>query len=259
MSQETETPAVDASATVAVPDPMLELQRREKALRIRENKLKAELESERNKWQSELKSAPLAKLQELGITTDQLADYFLGKDAPNPEDLTKRELAEIKQQLAEQKAKEEKKLVAEFKQGVIAHVEKDTDKYELINHHRDGKKLYWDSVVAYYEEYGEVPNYSEVADKVEAELLEHGKKLMKLKKLSAADKIEGIAEAIAAEVKDEEKDTPKKKKASPSTISKSLTASSAPSNKTTVQSNASVTNHTSELAALLASKRAKWA
>lgn len=259
MSQEVTAP-VDTTEAPAPDNSMVEIQRREKALRIRENKLKQEVESERSKLLEELKAAPLAKLQELGISAEHLADQLLNGKT-EPEDLTKKELREIKEQLAAQKRAEQDKMVAEYKRDVLSHVEKAPDTYELINNHRDGKKLYWDSVVAYYEEYGETPKYEEIADKVEKELFEHGQALFKLKKFQATEKIESTAEAIAAEVKSEEK--PKKEKEHPvkkkpsATISNTLTASSAPSNRITIQSSATMPHYTSKLAQMQAERLAK--
>ncbi len=251
MSQE--TPVAGVEETTAAPvqeteNPLAEIQRREKALRIKQNKIQQELDSERSKWVNELKSNPGQKLKEYGISTDQLADQFLGIEEER--DPVKEKLSEFDAYLSSQKKKEEQQLISDYQKKVFSTVEKDRDKFELINEHRDGKNLFLNKVLEHFNEYGENPSESEmaeIADKVETQLFDEAQKLLKLKKFAPKD-----APKSEPEAKTEDAVKPKK------TISSSLTASSAPTARIVAQDAAGTLQTTSKFKAYMDEKEAKW-
>jgi hypothetical protein len=208
-------PAVDLSAQFA------DLQRREKAVRTSQSKYKQSLEAEKAKWVEELRSAPVQKLNELGIKADSLAASFLNAPAePTVEDLTRKELEDLKAWRQQQEDAKNEQVLTDYRKEVFAVVEKGAaDEFELINNHSDGKKLYWDTVVAYYQENGEAPDYKDIAKRVEAHLETESKKLLGLKKFAAKPASEPVVEV-------------KKEPTKPSvTLSASLTGQSKPTVK----------------------------
>lgn len=221
----------------------LELQRREKEVRVKANKLKQELESEKSKWVSELKSNPLAKLSELGITSDQLADHFLAGNtvkADDPMDRVSALESKLAQKEAAEKAAQEAQILADYDKEIFSFVEKDADTFELVLNHRDGKKLYKEAIYSYWRENGEAPDLKAIASEVEAHLEAETDQLMKLKKVSkklTPTEVKEAAADIAAEVK---KDAPKKK-----TLTSAFTASAAPKVKMVTNGNSYSINSSS--------------
>lgn len=188
LPQETEEaaePTPDLSSQFA------ELKRREKALRAERVKMKRELESEREQWMANLRANPLTHLQELGITTQQLANALLedpmdeapAKAAPTVDPQLQKEIEELK-------AYKQQQIVAEFRKEVFAPVEASPEDYELILNSKNGRDLYWNAVADYYQSYGETPDYVEMAKEVENALLEEAKGLLALRKLQPPKPVE---------------------------------------------------------------------
>lgn len=240
MSDAVVAPVEDAAAPVATPpaepqpdlaSQFAEIQRREKALRVGQNKLKQELAAERARVLEEIKSNPVAKLRDLGISTADLALQALDipEEKLTPEQELRKEVEELKAHRAAQealaKSAEDSRLLAAFERDVFAVVEKDQDRYEVINHYPGGKDLYKASVVKYCAEYGEMPDLADIANRVEAELESRITSMSKLKRFSKKEKEAATADIVADVKKDAE---PKKRQ---TTLSTSLTAHSTPKSK----------------------------
>lgn len=212
-------PQIDHSATFA------ELKRRERALRQERNKLNDTVNAEKQKILDEIKKDPMSTLKNLGIGVDQLTDALLGTSSlteqPSELDMTRKEVQELRAQIeADKRAKQEldqQKQIEAYKNEVFAEVEKDANRYELLLNDREGKELYWNSILQYYQMYGEAPTSEELqglADKVEDSILERAKILMNTSKLRPK-------EAVAAAVKEEQE---KQEDSAPSfkTLSKNM-------------------------------------
>ncbi len=258
----TEAEPSTQTATPPVPDfsaQFADLQRRERALQTKANRIKVEAEAEKAKLIDEIKAAPLTKLKEFGLDPTRVVNSYLDQPVVTPEQSTQSKVealqARLDKQEADAKAAAEEKRVAEFKNGVIAStIESDPVKYELVNNHREGKTLFWNAVIAYYNEFHEVPPYKDLADRVEAHLEEEGKSLLKLNKFKAKKEVTEAAAAIATESKSESDAKSTKGKAT--TISNSFTANSAP--RVTRVGTTSSSSSVSKLDQYIAEKKAQW-
>ena len=84
-------------------------------------------------------------------------------------------------------ARQQENEVNRYRKEVFSVVEQEADKFELINASDDGKKLYWDTVTAYVREYGETPDLTKLANKVEDHLYERAKKLLGTSKFKVSE------------------------------------------------------------------------
>ncbi len=235
----------------------LELQRRDKEVRVQKNKIKQEIESAKQTLLNDIRANPMAKLQELGINPDVLAGQFL--NAPPPPTADDR-VSQLERKLADRDAAEktarENEALAAYDREMFAVVEKDNDSFELVNNHKDGRRLYKEAVYAYWREYGEAPNLEILAKHVEAELETDAKKLMGLKKLSPKKQAEAVADAAVTIAADAKKDAAPKN--TRKTLNNGLTASTAPQVKY-VGVKDPAAPHTSAFAQFQAERQAKLA
>jgi hypothetical protein len=203
-----------------------ELKRRERELRVNQKKQAGSIEAQKAEWIETIKKDPLAALASYGISADNIADAILGvekQEEAKPE--LSPEYQEIKDRLdkrdADEKAAEQTKMVNKYKSEVFDFVEKDQGAYEILLNHPEGKDLYWNSILNFYQSAGEAPSDVElkaIAGKVEEHLYNKSKELLSLSKF--APKKEAVEESVKAEQAVEEK--PFK------TLSKNMTARSAP-------------------------------
>lgn len=124
------------------------------------------------------KSDPMAVLDKLGISFNDLLDKWADNSDDNKEEsanneTSNREIAELKQQIEElrqhtQQTKQQDAVNREYgKLNEMIKADEDNN-WELIKHNGEkGLKLVLDSALAYYEESGEIPEYKEIMDAVE--------------------------------------------------------------------------------------------
>lgn len=219
------TPAVEEKIDLS--KHFAELKRRDRELQAERQKMKAEMEAERRRWQDELKtglkSDTLKKINELGLSADELTTGLLGikKEAVSPEAQLKQELEELKAWKARQEADAQQaqndKIVADYRNNIFSTIEKSGDKFELILNAPGGKDALWESVVQYCKTYGEAPSdVAELAVEVEKALFERHKSLLGLKKFG-----ESAKPATKKETSTQSSD-PSSKLASPGTPSKTI-------------------------------------
>lgn len=225
-TEETQTPIPTEAAVEAAPkveevvQPDLsvqfaDLKRQEKALRAEKHKLKQEQEQTRKQWEEQLKANPIEQLKALGLTPDDLASILLGQEAtPKQVDPTE----DLRKDLEVLKKEREELQIQQFKQQVFAPVNSDPEAFELILNSKGGTDVYWDAVLQYFNEYGEAPDYKELANEVEAALLEDAKKYLSFKKLAPPKPAEPT---IVAPVAVEESPTPASK---PKTLTSEMSA-----------------------------------
>jgi len=236
-----EVPQVDHSAKFA------ELKRREREVRREKNRIKNQMDAEKNKWIEDLKTNPLEKLRELGISSDVLADAMLGNNVAEEtsEAATLREIEELKKWKAEQERSrveaEQQRQVEDYRKQVFSKIEENADKYELLLQDRDGKDLYWNSIVEYYQNYVEAPTDKELttlADKVEEHIFEKTKALLSTSKFKPSEPTPKAPEKSEELPVEESKPTSK-------TLSKSLTARQGPGYKVNLVQQANKVSHSS--------------
>ena len=167
------------------------LSRKEKSLREQERRVKeAEQRLRLLDDQDRLaKEDPLALLDKLGITYEQLTDHVLGLGAPkDPLALVQQKLDALERQRAEereqaQRADTEQKL-NQFKRTIRATIDTDADKYELIAAEEAYDDVY-DLIEQHFEQTREVMPIERAAQLVEDHLYAEARKLTKAKKLRA--------------------------------------------------------------------------
>jgi hypothetical protein len=180
---------------------VLELQARESSIAKRESQLQAK-EAEISARESKLsKDNPLGVLEALGITFSDLADAVIA-DSKVPDSVKKEmkrqreEMDGVKKKLeAEEKAKKDleikqqdeyyKTTVETFKGNLRGFLEKERDTYELIDLN-GAQDLVFDTMVQYYEEYGELPDKKVAAEQVEKFLEDRYRQMEKAKKFKPA-------------------------------------------------------------------------
>ncbi len=147
------------------------------------------METEKQRWIAELKTGGVKKLQEYGLSNDDLSSQLLGIETPvAPEEQLRKQIADLQARIDAKEAAEKKasndKLVSDYRSDVFSALEKEGDKYEMILQAPGGKDLYWESVLQYYRKYEVAPDLHELAEGVETQLFEHNKQLLGLKKLT---------------------------------------------------------------------------
>ena len=164
-----------------------ELKRQQREIRNSQTQMKDTIAAERAKFMDELRTNPIDFLSQNGISTSQIADQMLGigteeVDVPELDPRITKELEELKQWKADQeKAKTQQATdlqVKNYQTQAFSVIEQNSEDFELINSSQDGKKLYWDTIVAYAKEYGEAPNLKDIATKVEASIYNKAKKYL---------------------------------------------------------------------------------
>ena len=159
-----------------------ELKRREREISKERQSMKAEVDQQVKKALEAFTQDPVNKLKEYGLSADKLTEGILGT-APEPsaDEMTRRELDELKAWKAEQeKSREESKkaqVIKDYQTEVFGLVSKDEEKYKLINTFDGGKDLLWNTIVEYHQEYGEAPDLNDLAKRVEKHIFDHVKKV----------------------------------------------------------------------------------
>lgn len=173
--------------------------KKEQRLRLRQEELKktdAELQTklaEVKKFEQlrqAAKSNPLAVMEELGLTYDELTNFVINGAQPVNE--VKAELERFKAEQVEDKRKsveaekaridaEDKEVIQAFNQEVTEFVKQAGEKFELVNHFGQ-HQLVIDVIEENYKQNGRVINKEEAADIVEEYLLGEVEKATKTKK-----------------------------------------------------------------------------
>ena len=203
-----------------------ELKRRERELNKERQNMKHEIESQVKKALEDITSDPVNKLQAYGLTADQLTEGILGRAPESPEEMTRKEIEELKawkeqQERAKQEA-EQARIIKDYQNEIFSFVSKDEGKYKLINTFEGGKDLLWNTIAEYHREYGQAPDLSEISERVEKHLFDHVKKVASYVPSEAPPK--EVKEAVAS-----------KSKESPFTISSKHSSYRAPKVRTVDQ------------------------
>lgn len=218
-----ESPAVEATAPIEnAPDlsaHFAEIKRKDRELHAERQRLKDEraaMDAERAGFKAQAEK-------------EFLASVYGPEDEPSEADLTRKEIEELKAWRKEQddaranQANEQK--LSEAREQVFTSL--DASKHELVLASSQGKELLWNSIVTYCEANGVAPNVMEMADLVETQLLEEGKRLFSTSKFKPSEP-EVVTPKVAAPAVPE---TDKSQQSGFKTISNSMTAKSAPKMK----------------------------
>ena len=172
------------------------IKEQQRELKRERAKMNSSVESQIQSKLEKIKNDPLNELKNLGLSTEDLVSKLLNSEVPkeeSPEDVQRRELAELKawreEQIKNAQIQKQQKLIADFKQEIDTVLTSNADDFELVLNSPNGKDLLWKSIEAHAREYGEVPDIKEVATHVETHLVEQAKKLLGLKKLSQSSKV----------------------------------------------------------------------
>lgn len=184
------------------------LSRKEKIIRQREAELTQRLQELENrakqqdeefgKWKSvpdRLKKEPLKVLEEAGLTFEELTEMALNDGKPTSDmqqaDLEKRlssKLEELERKLQEkeenEKLSKQEAMLSEFKRGLENYIDENASNYELVKAN-DAFELVFDVIEAQAERTGEIMDYKDACDAVEAYLLEEVKQHLSLSKIKA--------------------------------------------------------------------------
>jgi hypothetical protein len=179
------------------------LARKEKHLVEREKKTK-EMEIKLQNFEKSIeniKKDPMAALQQIGMTFEELAQAYIASQDPEyvpttedkikalEEKLSKKEQEELeaKKALETKTIEEEQKyldeVVSNYKATIKAEVEANSEKYELIAAN-DAIDMVFEVVESYFADSGEVLDLQQALDSVESHLEEEAKKLLNLKKFA---------------------------------------------------------------------------
>ncbi len=178
------------------------LSRREKQLLEEKNKAK-EVESKWSEIEAAKKAGVMKLLEYHGLSIDDVINEALGeenKPEVDPVDKIRQEFEEYKQAQEDKLAEEQRKIEEEnqnsiqkaidnHKQAISSHISQNLDKYELINSQGE-QELVWEVTEAHFDEYGEVLDIEQAADKVEEYLENKVKELLKLKKFSDREPVQ---------------------------------------------------------------------
>lgn len=194
---------------------MQQFQQQMEAMKAENAKLKQEYEQ----YRQGIKSSPLQKLQEEGLSFDDLTNMQLNEQNPTPEMLIKRtkqeamsEIEKLRKELAEEKARQaeekkrqeeeaETKTVEQYKSQLAEHVEANAEKYELITLN-EASDLVFQVAEEYYNSEGRLLSAEEAADYTEKYLEEKAKKLLNAKKFQKQQAIppkKAISEGVKKE------------------------------------------------------------
>jgi hypothetical protein len=215
-----EAPVQEVQEQVNLSAHFAEIKRRDREIQLERQRLKDERAA------MEAEKAGLKKQWER-----ELLEETFGKEEPTEAELTRRELEELKAWKKEQEearaAQDQAKKLETAKENVFTSL--DASKHELLLASSQGKELLWNSIVSYCEANGVAPDIMEMADLVENQLLDEGKRLFATSKFKPSEPAPVVKakEPVANE-------TPKADKSEQSgfkTISNRMTAKSAPKMK----------------------------
>lgn len=159
----------------------------------------AKMKQEHEQYRQAMKTNPLPKLQEEGLSFDDLTNMQLNEQNPTAEMLIKRskqeamsEIEKLRKELADEREKQAKakadadaeaetKTVEQYKSQLTEHVEANAEKYELITLN-EASDLVFQVAEEYYNSEGRLLSAEEAADYTEKYLEEKAKKLLNAKK-----------------------------------------------------------------------------
>lgn len=170
------------------------LARREARLVHRQQELqraRQQLEQERQQLRqlAELpalaKRDPLAALQALGATYEQVTEALISGGAAAPAPVTKDDLAEMEMRLREEREQlERQRAIDGLRREIDDTIKADPDQYELITLHGQSN-LVLEVIEEAFNQHGKLLSTKEAADLVEQHLEEQAQKLLSAKKLGA--------------------------------------------------------------------------
>lgn len=169
-----------------------QLQKKEAALQRKMQEIseaKKQLE-EFNSFKSQAKLNPLKALEALGLTYEEITDFIANGYEPSPDQKYKELEERFERKFKEKEAEEAKRRdlevehqVKKYKQSLFAHIEGNSEKYELINLEGEQESV-WELMDAWYSKHGEVLDWDKAAEMVESHLEEQlRERLSKAKKL----------------------------------------------------------------------------
>lgn len=228
------------------------LSRKEKAIRMREKELEAKVEKfkEVENLMELAKENPVAAIEKLGLTYEQLTSHVLKGDKPEIQKLSKLEhkveqLEKEKEEFAEQdKQRRMDSAVDGFKGSIQEHLTANQEKYELINENPDAAEVLYEMIDMDYankkataEKEGyeisldDAMTIEEAADMAEKILFDEVSKYSKAKKFAPKEPIK-TEPTKAPEVKQKKVEEKKiVKPSAPKTLTNNLVTQSSPSEK----------------------------
>lgn len=164
-----------------------------------------------------VKKSPKTALESLGLSFEEFTQAYLNELDGKPTVTTEDKIEELYKKLADKerlekereeqaKKQQEEQAITQFKENIKGLVQKDTDKYEMINLYEAFDEVY-DTIEAYFNETGEMLDVERAAQEVENHLFEEAQKIKRAKKLGFQEKQEA----------------PQKPQAQPSSMSATLT------------------------------------
>ena len=170
-------------------------------------KMREEIEQEKQSWKSKLKQNPLKALEEEGFSFEDLNNIALNDSNPTVEMQIRRlqeemdskysrELAELKKQLQEKEESEartnlERQQIA-YKRSLEETIDQNVEKYELSSLYKgDAVQLAYEVTEEYYNEHKKVLSVEEALDLVEAYFEDEASKVLAAKKLAAKSASKG--------------------------------------------------------------------
>jgi hypothetical protein len=169
------------------------LRRQEHAIREEAAKLQAaRQEYEQNK--ARIKTDPIAFLEAHGVPFNELVDTMVARQPPKPGDEVKALKAQFEayqkaqsEEVARLRAEQQQRDLAEWQAQVVAHVDGQRDKYELI--HAYGAAQAIPQLIAEYSQtQGKQLTFDEAAELVENQLQQQVERVLATKKAAALAK-----------------------------------------------------------------------
>lgn len=169
-----------------------QLQKKEAALQKKAQEIseaKKQLD-EFNQFKSQVKTNPLKALESLGISYEELTDFIANGYEPSPDakykELEERFEKKFKDKEAEEAKRRELEVehqVKRYKESLYAHIQQNSEQYELINLEGEQESV-WELMDAWYSKHGEILDWDKAATMVEEHLEEQlRERLSKAKKL----------------------------------------------------------------------------
>lgn len=183
-----------------------EIREKSKALTTKEAELQKRLQDMEARSKSEktlaekFKENPLAALQEIGLTYDQLSEIVLNDGNPTMdmklerrakelESKTLSEIEQLKKQIAEKEEKEAQErynqTINNFKMQIRNEVSGNEDKYELIKAH-EAYDLVMEVMQEFYNTNETLMDLNQALEAVEAHLEDEARQILKLKKFQTS-------------------------------------------------------------------------
>lgn len=148
------------------------LARERQKLRAREQAIKGVEDRARafDDLRSRLTSDPLAVLEAFGIPEDAIIQRIVGRGKPPTSDERVAQLeARLEKEAKERQAAEQQRTIDNWKAGIVAHVQRAGERYDLVNA-LGMHDLVTETIVAYHRQYGEIVDADTAAAQVEQHL-----------------------------------------------------------------------------------------